>query len=372
MVSQQTTFSRTLINDSKLGAYYTDKEHCRRMGRMVRFLSEATVLEPSMGDASALESFLSTCEKVDGKKIYTYGVEMQKDAYEIGKERVTYSLWADFLYGTKLQSKAFGVCFTNPPYGEGEDRADRLEKQFIEAIYPAMVAEGLLVAVLPYQLFKLHLSLRSLFERFSFAKEDIFRFDDSEYAKYHQLVVFARRRVRQGYSAESYAEIKKLFEADEPDFPYLPKEDDEVPRVYDVAEAKDEKVEVFAPVSFDEKAAADGLAGSPLYRKLRLMTKPGLFHGLRIGNPPAPLKKDLLYLTAIAGGGQGKAGSVEEGTFHLQRGTVKAVTEEIPITDEKGDVIGVEEKTHSQISMNIIEPSGKVSSLIGEEGGKNN
>ena len=58
--SNQSSFSRTLYNDAKLGAYYTDAGHTERMGRMIRLLGETSVLEPCCGDASALAALLKT------------------------------------------------------------------------------------------------------------------------------------------------------------------------------------------------------------------------------------------------------------------------------------------------------------------------
>lgn len=365
--SNQSSFSRTLYNDAKLGAYYTDAGHTERMGRMIRLLGETSVLEPCCGDASALAALLKTAAVPDGKKVNTYGVEMQKSAADLASKTMDRVLWADFLNGVKITKNAFSLCFTNPPYGEKESKTERLETDFIEAIYPLMAADGLMVAVLPFQVFKVSSFLRALCERFEFGKEDVYRFDDREYARFHQLAVFARRRQRLGYRAGEYEAAKEIFASENPEFPYLPKLSEEPQKLYRVKESFDEKIETFAPLQFDAEAASAGLSGSSLYRRMRQLTDNRVFHGLKLGNPPAPLKKDLLYLTAVAGGGQGKAGSVEDGTFHLQRGTVKPVTEVSYLTDGKGNVIGTEERTHSQITMNIIEPSGRCTSLIGAD-----
>lgn len=362
--STQSSFSRTLYNDAKLGAYYTDKAHCRRMGNMIELLGEVCVLEPCCGDASALNALLSSVQKAEGGRIYTYGVEMQKDALE--KAELTHKLWADFLNGTRITKNVFSLCFSNPPYGEKESKTERLETDFIESIYPLMTPGGLFVAVLPLQALKISSFIRSFSERFSFEKSDIYRFDDAEYAKFHQLAIFARRRARIGVKKDELDENRKLFEGEADSFDYLPSGDTE--RKYKVNISRDEKIESFAPYAFDAESAIFSLSGSSLYRKAAVMCDNTSYKGLRLGNPPCPLKKDLLYLTAVAGGGQGKAGSIEEGNFHLQRGTVKPVTETNHLYDEKGNVIGVEERTHSQITMNIIEPSGKCTSLIGTEG----
>ena len=62
-IIKQNTFSRTVFNDSKLGAYYTDPVHATKIGRLFRLQGECCVLEPSFGNAEALKVFLSQCEK---------------------------------------------------------------------------------------------------------------------------------------------------------------------------------------------------------------------------------------------------------------------------------------------------------------------
>ena len=47
-IIKQNTFSRTVFNDSKLGAYYTDPMHATKIGRLFRLQGECCVLEPLM------------------------------------------------------------------------------------------------------------------------------------------------------------------------------------------------------------------------------------------------------------------------------------------------------------------------------------
>ena len=64
-IIKQNTFSRTVFNDSKLGAYYTDPVHATKIGRLFRLQGECCVLEPSFGNAEALKAFLSQCERLN-------------------------------------------------------------------------------------------------------------------------------------------------------------------------------------------------------------------------------------------------------------------------------------------------------------------
>ena len=62
-IIKQNMFSRTLFNESKLGAYYTDPVHAAKIGRLFRLQGECCVLEPSFGNAEALKAFLCQCER---------------------------------------------------------------------------------------------------------------------------------------------------------------------------------------------------------------------------------------------------------------------------------------------------------------------
>ena len=77
-IFRQSSFSRTIINEAKMGAYYTDAEHCRRIGRLLDFPEEFIALEPSIGDGSAIAATLEEATVLP--KIY--GVELNQNTYE--------------------------------------------------------------------------------------------------------------------------------------------------------------------------------------------------------------------------------------------------------------------------------------------------
>ena len=82
-IIKQNMFSRTLFNESKLGAYYTDPVHAAKIGRLFRLQGECCVLEPSFGNAEALKAFLSQCERADeAGSVHTFGVELNRETFE--------------------------------------------------------------------------------------------------------------------------------------------------------------------------------------------------------------------------------------------------------------------------------------------------
>ena len=132
MITKTNLFSRSVANEEKMGAYYTDKGHCERIGYLFDFpADEVSSLDPSAGDGVAL----STVVGKSNSKLF--GVELNAEAAQKLRETkiVNYVLEADFLCGVKISHGSFGFCFANPPYGELEN-GNRLEVKFLDKLYP--------------------------------------------------------------------------------------------------------------------------------------------------------------------------------------------------------------------------------------------
>ena len=87
------------------------------------------------------------------------------------------------------------------------------------------------------------------------------------------------------------------------------------------------------------------------------------YQSVGLGKPIVPLKKDLLYLSAIAGGGQGLAGNEDRGDLHLQRGQAKPVQVETPEINDDGDIHSVLVTTRNQITLHVIDNFGTIREL---------
>ena len=75
---KENSFFQSAQNVRKLGAYYTDVDHCRRIGNLFDFdqAEEICVLEPSIGDGQAV---LTVTGEREHCKIF--GVELNRDTY---------------------------------------------------------------------------------------------------------------------------------------------------------------------------------------------------------------------------------------------------------------------------------------------------
>ncbi len=125
------TFSRTVDNFANKGQYFTCPLHSKAIGDLLEWPeSEVSIIEPSIGDASALFSFL---DKEDNRTVF--GVELDKAIYEAHKKskKVDYILNADFLSGISISNHAFSLAFANPPYGDSEYN-ERYESIFMKRL----------------------------------------------------------------------------------------------------------------------------------------------------------------------------------------------------------------------------------------------
>lgn len=355
-IVRQSSFSRTLYNEAKMGAYYTDTEHCRRIGNLLEFPEEFIALEPSIGDGSAIAAVVENAKTAP--KIY--GVELNQDTYdEVRKDDRFYVINADFLSGIKVSNKAFSFVFSNPPYGVDPERKERLEKLFAEKIFNYMVPQGILAYVIPYPVFMDEKFLKPFFSRFN--PLGVFRFDDEEYAKFHQICVIAQRRSIVGFMRAWYENFVPTVDELEK-LPYLPKLTDEIERRIPVPESSDDKLVYFTTLAFHADEAGQQLGKSNLYDLITRKAYLPKYLATQLGHPAVPLKKDLLYLCSIAGGGQGLTGSEETHDLHLQRGVAKVITDHVinTLADGKQECV---ESSYTKISLNVIQNDGSITVL---------
>lgn len=342
-VEHESTFSRNVANIGKAGAYYTDTEHCRRIGKLIKFPAEFNLLEPSIGDGSAVLSLLGE----NRNKANLYGVEINADSYSLLEQKsiCNYLLNADFLNDVRISKNSFSIMFANPPYGEYKDNI-RYEQAFEEKAFSYLCKEALLVYVIPYYVLTQEKFIKSFFARyFPLAT---YRFDDSEYEKWKQVVVFARKRSQIAYMK---SDLISYIESIEPtNLEYLP---ENVDKLFEVYESRDENVKTFSNLSFNAAAFLEVVDSSPILSEFGRNCG-DIYKRVAAGNPALPLSKENAYMLGVCGAGSGLAGSEDEGTLHLQRGVVENVTTTSTETDENG-VDNVVQRTMSSTSMHIID-----------------
>lgn len=351
------TFHQSISNVGKLGFYPTDPQHCRKIAQMLSWpQGEVNVLEPSIGNAVALRTVIAGADK---SKLHTYGVEMNSNIFEELKVKqeemkVDYLLHADFLHGVKISNNRYSFCFCNPPYGQGD--GCRLEQEFVEKIFGYMKNKGLLVLVIPYYLLAEERFIKSFYGRFE--PLGVYRFDDAEYSKFKQIVIFAKRRSCTGYLRDNLIEWLGYHREIEM-VPYLSAAEE----TYAVPPSPD-IIEFFTTKEFDADGFRCALHSSQLAKDIT----PGCikpYTATDAEEPPIPLSSETSHLVAVCGVGSGFAGNETDGTLHLQRGIVEVKEIEKVVEDSKGNSV-VEVTQSSVTTMNILDSDFNYIKLEGD------
>lgn len=356
-------FSRTVENEAKMGAYYTNLSHCKDIGRMFLWPEEeVSVLEPSIGDASAV---ITATNAANNPNIKIFGVELN-DAVAKQTESNPYVeavLKADFTNGIIIRKNAFSFCFANPPYltDKDEDGNSRLEKQFLERIINYLKASGLLVWIVPHKQFFEVGHLRMWMKHFDTLA--IYKFREDEYKKFSQIVVVGKKVAHPGISNDDVERfISKHFHSLEE----LP---GDLQPTIPVPVSPSSEVDLFTTRFFDAGEAFKYLETNGLSKDIcagleRRISVKEFSEGV-LKRPPIPVKNDSLFLLVASGVGQGYTGSEEDGTLHLQRGVAEVIEEShIPSSDDEyedeettGKVVVT---TRTSIKMTVLENNGTV------------
>ena len=346
---RQNSFSRSLANDSKAGAYYTNLDMCKSIAGFYSFpeREEVCALEPSIGDGAAIKTVLSGCDNA-----YIFGVELQQEVARKTRESVEACLDADFLNGVKISHSSFTFCFSNPPYGEDVQKHERYERQFLDKMTPYLKAGARLVFVIPIYVLE-----EESFQRFFIARyslDHVYKFREPEYSRFKQIAIMATKKHGNGYSKEELEALQTSLVGIE-----------DLPTSYEgerlaVMPSKRDSISLFSTVKFDPESCDYVLRQSPALQTFGDRLQKPRYNGNEIKQPVIPLNNDMNYLLAIAGAGQGVAGTVEEQDIHLQRGCVKRVTSQDTTFDETGERGKIVERTYSAITLTILEQSGKV------------
>lgn len=370
MIYQNNSFSRTRDNEAKMGAYYTDLAHCRDIRKMLVFPEEeeVSVLEPSIGDASAVIE--ATGASVNSN-IKIFGVELNDAVADKTAQNpyVHELLKADFTNGIIIRKGCFSFCFANPPYLNDRTDTDgeqlRLEKVFLERIINYLKLGGILVWIVQCSQYS-ELQHIKLWMR-NFETLAMYRFRSSEYEKYKQVVVIGRKVAKHEVLNMDVSNHLTKYHLDAlQELPTEPTERILVPPSPAV------KVDLFTTKEFDSDAAYDFLAKNGLSEDIKKAVNRRVavkeYADMELLRPAIPLKKDSLYLLATSGSGQGLTGSEETLDLHLQRGVAEVVEDSYVPTSEDdygdehtpGSVIVT---SRTAITMSIIQNDGTISVL---------
>lgn len=360
MIKKQSGFSRSLHNEGKMGAYYTDTEHCELLGELFDFPEEEVcVLEPSIGNAEAAKRCTKKVER--GAKVKIFGVELNEETFNGLKhdKEVDHVICGDFTTGIKISHDSFSFCFANPPYMKNHE-GRRVESVFLHKLTPYLKKGAVLVYIVPTQLFRDDRSFTSYLSK-RFDVKHVFRFQDKEFQKYNQLAIIA---VKKEESEHIIADVESLdslvFEPDK--IPILNKENISGVAKIQVKPSSSSTIKYFQSEYFDFNLASEITKSSPLFTSVfKKAFDYSRLASTELENPIIQLKPDHMYLLGVGGNTFGLVGDPDKGDCHLQRGKTKEKTEvEHEAKEHRTKVI---ERTYAQACVTIIEDNGNIREL---------
>ena len=162
------------------------------------------MLDPCCGEGAALADLGTALRSTLGPDLETYGVEFDAERAWHAKGILNRVIHSD-IQDVVIQPRSVGLLFLNPPYGfglkddansaasgDGENRAERLERTFLKRTAPMLAHGGVLVYIIPY--YALDDEIRTYLAR-NFTD---LRFFMAPEQQFKQCVIFGRR-VKSGY-----------------------------------------------------------------------------------------------------------------------------------------------------------------------------
>ena len=334
-----------LMNNVRMGYYPTDPDNIDLILKGIKFPEGVTtnVLDPCCGCGKALRQI------AEGHNCFAYGVELDEQRAEEAQTRLHRVGMGSFFH-SRISSEAFHVLFLNPPYlsvlTESGSRT-RHEKRFLIESLGHLMIGGVLIYVIPFYRMTPDIC-RVLSDNFT--DLGVWRFTDSEFAKFRQVAVIGIRKKRHEDS-ETAARLEQLS--------YAPLD---IPGVADIEQeryavpAVQKTVETFKGERFNEKELERQLSHSDSIRRL-MNARSELDRGTK--HPLLPLSIGQIGLV----GGSGMInGLIECDTPHIIKGRIIKVKnverEEQFSSNGKHTGAEVRETVSNKMVFNVLTPKG--------------
>lgn len=365
-------FEQRRSNIMKMGAYYTDTEHCKDIYKMFRFSKEeeTCVLEPSIGDGSAVKA---VTDVEHNSNIKILGVELNDGVADETKKDpfITAVTKADFISGFIMSHKSVSFCFGNPPYSDDLEIAgthevtlknkDRLERKFLEKVSMYLKSNGILCWVIPHRVLIENGYSSFWLSRYETLK--IYKFRPSEYKKWGQVVIVGKRRpMNVGITVEEREKFQEEIALEKlQELPTFFCEEEKI----DIPPSSLQSIKLFRSKVFDVESANEYCASHPtemldgLFCPVNQVLKIEEANMDEVFYPPIPLKKSNKAMLISCGIGAGKAG--EDGVnLHLQRGSVTTYEETEIDPDSRKEIV----RTKSKVNLIIVQDDGTITELV--------
>ena len=323
-----------LMNRIKMGYFPTDLEHIRLIKQAVNFpKTQVNILDPCCGEGLALKAFAEN-ENAD-----TYGIELDESRGHTAQKNLNNARLGSFFHSS-VPFGRFHALLLNPPYLSCPDKngSRRMERAFLADTLPLLMKGGLLIYIIPY-----HRANESVCRILSsyYKNLSVYRFRDSEFKKYKQIVFFGVRTERRT-ADKTAARIEQLCL--QPDkIPLI----DTIPAgLYSLPE-KETEISHFRGSVFDVEALAEQLKNSDsldiLFESSRLEN--------RTRNPLLPLNLSQIGLVGASGL---MNGLVDCEHPHVIKGRIVREKKQKNIPTDREGVTQISEVESNKIIFNIL------------------
>jgi predicted RNA methylase len=329
-----------LMNRVKMGHFPTDLPHVKLIKNALTFPpARVNILDPCCGCGDALQLL------ADGENVLTYGVELDRKRAEKAENKLDRVGYGSFFY-SRLSNRSFHCVFLNPPYmfvmkeGGGSSRAERT---FLLDILRYLMIGGILVYIIPY--YRLTEDICALLAE-NFDDLQVYRFQEYEFKKFKQIVIFGRLKQREPYTQEKAAELLRLSLDPDSIIPI-----DEIPAgIYPLPE-KELEVKQFKGAEFNVNELAVQLSKSNSLKQLFDKSKLDTMHR----NPLLPLKVGQI---GLIGGSGLMNGLIDCEEPHIIKGRVVKEVRTETTTDAKKGTEEIREITSNHMIFNVLTANG--------------
>ncbi|RKY12776.1 MAG: SAM-dependent methyltransferase [Planctomycetota bacterium] len=330
----------------KMGYYPTPLSVAERVGTFLSFPAEnVNILDPCCGEGGALGNV------VNGANTTTYGIELDDYRAKQATDTLDHVLHCGY-EDIRMSNNSISCLFLNPPYDWqnssllDESRHERTEKAFLRGTVRYLLPEGVLVYIIPQA--RLTEDVAKILS-YRFGDFNTYRFQDGEYEKFKQIVLFGRKKPRNSLDDDSFGKLFAIPYTGLPEIPYLDEPMYEVPA--------SPEVRLFRSTLIDEAELEKELMSSALWRKIN---RDGHNSKDGVGRPPLPLHTGHLGLLLASGCLDGKVGEGED--RHIVRGKVEKVSH---IEQEyQGDVLLEREIERYRVSIKVLTQDGQIKNLM--------
>jgi hypothetical protein len=178
----------------RMGFFPLPESEAARLRALLEFASPASVVDPCVGQGTALEII------TQGAEVHRYGVELDAERAAIAQSKGIETIQGN-AFDAVAKPESFSLLYLNPPYDSeiGQVANNRMERLFLDHTYRWLAMDGVLAMVIPFERLMDCAGLLSS----HFTALDVFRMTDKESVRFRQIAVLGVRSNVRGAAVDA-------------------------------------------------------------------------------------------------------------------------------------------------------------------------